>query len=526
MRKYKKRLHQMPPRDVASTHAVKTGWRILWESVIALCIGVACAFLIPRIVGEEFATRGKARLYAPFAGYHYADVARNSLSVLLIDRNALDSAGETWPARYLYHARLLRALARYRPKAVFFDIYFLQTRDDATLPQLSNMFCNLRQQGIPVFLGVSDHDKQFVLRPELEKLAGLCYEKVALQYTPDNLDRLAWTYPLKNEEARTAEGQPLRSAAVAIYEDAFQKALVSDENEMALTWGLRPAESGIRWMAQSQSRALGSPAHSYCREDLGVWELLPIGLKQWYDAEAEKPVCVFHSTLYANDLASSSDQEERFLASHLEGRVVMIGAALNEGGDFVLSPVHGRIPGVFLHAMALDNLLGFGQDYRRDLHMDWTLDRSHWNLYQFLLFCLIVVVILPKALRMYWHAGHPFRMHRWMGSAHMAIKKKWGNCFRERRWSMKNLVGKLPDWCAGVWRLLLALLGVVLKLSALILLVCVLVYIGQEYFHIGLMSVVDVIFFTLAAEWFEWNEKIVEIFCGDSNQKNAKGESK
>ncbi|MES2025793.1 MAG: hypothetical protein V4448_09575 [Pseudomonadota bacterium] len=44
--------------------------RVIWESLTALIIGVAFAFLLPQIVGEEFSTRGKAKLYAPFAGQY------------------------------------------------------------------------------------------------------------------------------------------------------------------------------------------------------------------------------------------------------------------------------------------------------------------------------------------------------------------------------------------------------------------------------------------------------------------------
>jgi CHASE2 domain-containing sensor protein len=39
---------------------------------------------------------------------------------------------------------------------------------------------------------------------------------------------------------------------------------------------------------------------------------------------------------------------------------VLIGADILGSGDRIESPVHGQVPGVYLHAMALDNLLTFG----------------------------------------------------------------------------------------------------------------------------------------------------------------------
>lgn len=471
--------------------------RVIWESLTALIIGVVFAFLLPQIVGEEFSTRGKAKLYAPFAGQYYDDAARDQTSVLLIDSKAIKDAGEIWPPQYAYHARLLRALGRYQPSAVFLDIYFAQTRDDATLAQLRDVLCSLRKTGTHVFLGAPPDEHETLLRPELEELVGTCFEKVALQYSPDSLDRLAWTYPLKN--VQTVDGKLLRSAALAIYEDTYKHSLHADVSEMALTWGLRPADSGLRWSAHDQAH---DKAEAYCRRDFGFWELAPIGFKKLFSNDAEKPVCVFHPVLYAYDLKTNSDEEEARLKQGIQGKVVMIGTALGNNSDLVSSPLQGRIPGVFLHAMALDNLLVFGDDYRRDIHLEWPPEWNHMRLYGFLILCLGAVIILPKLIVAKWRSILPLRFHpkvknliRWRHALQALIDTPAG----QRRTLKKTIL-----------HLLFILLGVLLKLLLLIFLACVLVAIGQEIFNIGLMSVVDVIFFALAAEWFEWNKKFLE----------------
>jgi len=51
----------------------------------------------------------------------------------------------------------------------------------------------------------------------------------------------------------------------------------------------------------------------------------------------------------------------------LGGRFVMIGAAVSGIADWHQSPVHGQVPGVVLHAMALDNLLSLGTHYATEL---------------------------------------------------------------------------------------------------------------------------------------------------------------
>ncbi len=44
----------------------------------------------------------------------------------------------------------------------------------------------------------------------------------------------------------------------------------------------------------------------------------------------------------------------------------MVGGQFRASNDWVESPVHGQAPGVQYHAMALDNLIEDGADYRRD----------------------------------------------------------------------------------------------------------------------------------------------------------------
>ncbi|MFC0634861.1 CHASE2 domain-containing protein [Brevundimonas balnearis] len=47
----------------------------------------------------------------------------------------------------------------------------------------------------------------------------------------------------------------------------------------------------------------------------------------------------------------------------LEDKLVLIGAVFDNGNDWIPSPLHGAVPGVHLHAMALDNLLTAGPAY-------------------------------------------------------------------------------------------------------------------------------------------------------------------
>ncbi len=59
--------------------------------------------------------------------------------------------------------------------------------------------------------------------------------------------------------------------------------------------------------------------------------------------------------------ASGSAQQET-LRALFKDRIVMIGADIKGAPDLIQTPVHGQIPGVFLHAMALDNMVERGID--------------------------------------------------------------------------------------------------------------------------------------------------------------------
>jgi len=51
----------------------------------------------------------------------------------------------------------------------------------------------------------------------------------------------------------------------------------------------------------------------------------------------------------------------------LRDKIVLVGARITGVSDWHQSPVHGQVPGVILHAVALDNLLGLGDRYARDM---------------------------------------------------------------------------------------------------------------------------------------------------------------
>ncbi|MYM21225.1 CHASE2 domain-containing protein [Duganella sp. FT135W] len=442
--------------------------RFVLESVIALGVGLLLTFFVEWMFGEEFITRQQARAYAPIAGSSYGEGKRDDIRVLLIDDAAIAAAGQQWPARYSYSARLLRAVAQYHPKAVFVDIYYSAQRDDDSLPSLLRQVCALHEQGTKVFLAANrNRQDEYVLRPELEELAGKCFEKVAVKYTPDDIDRLAWNYTL----ALTGEGHGhehgLKSAALALYESTGRTVEV-EHHTLALTWGSKAAAHGVAWLSNEAGAAADE---SYCRDTHGLLaELAPPGLRNSIYRDGSKPVCVFHETIRAGQLTETTAEQDVQLRQLIEGKVLLIGTALSDTSDLILTPMHGRIPGVYLHAMALDNLMTFGDDYARAMHL------TSPKLVLFLLASMLLVTLAPK----------PF-VHKMKER----LKRK-----HVRRPDVVGIILYLL-WCLG--RLLVSL-----AIAAVLLLI------GQYWLGLGFLSIINVIVLTLLAEWFEFNEKLSE----------------
>jgi CHASE2 domain-containing sensor protein len=461
--------------------------RLIGECILAVVTGCVLAFLVHWLFGEEFATRQQARVYAPIAGANYGNGKKGDIRVVLIDDAALAKAEQVWPAQYSYSARLLSAIAQYKPKAIFVDIYYGAARDDASLPALTRALCKIRQQGVPVFLAAArDGAGNYPLRTEIDALAGTCFDKVAIQYAPDDIDRLAWSYQLEvhppGHGAHAAP--PLKSAALALYEVGGHH-LEVDHHPLALTWGSSAASNGIGWLKDGASKK------SYCRPSHGWGELLPPGVRNslWHDTD--EPLCVFHETLSALAFAQTSVEDDARLRGDIAGKTVLVGLANTDSADFVLSPLHGRIPGIYLHAMALDNLEVAANDYARQMHLG--IGREYGVMILFLLTSMLVVTLLPKLVV------------PWIGARFglQAVNEPV-------TYLADKLHLRLPDgyWQVGVLFLYIAV--AVVRLLLVLAVGCAMVYAGQHLFGLGFLSVISVIFITLTAEWFEVNEKISE----------------
>lgn len=131
---------------------------------------------------------------------------------------------------------------------------------------------------------------------------------------------------------------------------------------MDVVWGSRPDPDYSRITKAVSGRA---PA---CRGMasgwLGrLWEQLQSASGPGKGARQE---CPYNLSLGYDRIVIGAGLQASDLKRVLAGRMVLVGGHFRASNDWVDSPVHGQAPGVQFHAMALDNLIEAGADYRRN----------------------------------------------------------------------------------------------------------------------------------------------------------------
>lgn len=442
------------------------------------------------MVLTRFMGAGQAAVTAQIG---YPEEGRDQITVVLYDEQFLQAYDSAWPISYQDHADWLLRLAGLpgaRPKAIFLDITFGQERDDPTLPALKTALCTLRDSlHIPVFVAAlpDAHSGRLVTREGL----GACFTMVGADYTPDSLDGYAWAYPLTRRldetgwtsgPALAAEQPAYRNAALAIAADAGGLALGEETAPLALVWGA-VAASG----AELADRDRGCVPDRQLLRSLAPGQFL-----QFFDAP---PLCPYHRTLSMEQLGSMGDPE---LATALAGRYVMVGANIPGHNDFARSPVHGLVPGVHYHAMALDNLLSYGERYKLDL--EWDADGMVALALPGMATVLVVLIVhLLWSRGLAWLARHP----RWM-----AARTRLTGLDRLRAWT---------DEATGRGRTGLAVLGALAWAVRLILQfvsAAVLIAVLQNCSRAGMLPVVELIGMTLLAEAIGYLARLRWYFLG------------
>jgi hypothetical protein len=163
---------------------------------------------------------------------------------------------------------------------------------------------------------------------------------------------------------------------------------------MDVVWGSRPDPDYLAMTAA----VTGRPAP--CRGEGAGWRARLMeqlaGLRG--PGAGARQECPYALTLGYDRMVAGLGLKSGDLKRLLAGRMVMVGGQFRASNDWVESPVHGQAPGVQYHAMALDNLIEDGADYRRNAAMLFDSDLLKSLLVAALAFCGVLGVMIRNNL--------------------------------------------------------------------------------------------------------------------------------
>ncbi|MCC2956428.1 CHASE2 domain-containing protein [Massilia sp. IC2-477] len=475
----------------ASTEEERSGfWRLLSIYVV---LGLACAYLSQWMPAAEGAKRVMTRIWGPILTDSYPTTGRDRITVMVIDDQDLAAYGEVWPVPLGFHERRLRELLNYQPRAVFFDIIFLDDRKDPDLAGFIDAACAARVAGVPVFVGsfgsaglTASRTERAMLDRRVE-VAGRqlpCIEAAYLNLRIDGYDQSVWEYDLDVPATGGAGARPFPSPAARLYQLDHVLAPAVAAEPMALVWGTASDPRNLEWL-NSDVRPGGPGAP--CSASWHWTRLSPIG-------KPSDPLCPYQQQLPVRTLKRVHGLDEDGLADAIRGKYVIYGTHLQSNADVILSPYHGRIPGPFLHAMALDNLLSFDGAPKTggDFGQPW------WGLAS--LFTVLAVLVI---------------------SAVIAAKLAFDLPERVRKRVARRLAGWQPGssrydnaWQAGMGQLALAFKHGIERLAPHLLLatiyaVVILALVGVSYywFALGPLVWIEFVLFPIGMEFLHLGDR-------------------
>lgn len=290
------------------------------------------------------------RVMSPF----YDSEAQGKIAVVLIDEDTLDAAEMGWPPSYDYYSQVVYRILRHNPKALFVDILLERERPAArdSLPSARQDLEEYAEDfSIPIFFAQSSPG-------EKNLFSGIPGVETAITGWNGN------DYPLiVPVDSGKPDGKASQTVAMKLYQldapDTFNDVKVQDSPSLVVQWGNAvPALTRDKDLLPGSTYVFTDP--TYLERWIKAFKLLKYSIFHGLNEDVfdvNRQQCPYTITMQAQDLA---DPDKRGM---LEGKMVLLGANVDGVNDQVETPVHGLLPGVFQHAMALDNLMKYGSAY-------------------------------------------------------------------------------------------------------------------------------------------------------------------
>jgi hypothetical protein len=293
----------------------------------------------------------------------YPSKARDQIVLVMADTVSLSELDLSWPLPFAEQADVIGKILKHEPRVLAMDLLFLDSRGDEGLDFLVDTVTESRG-GIPIIGAAAPAVGAPAERRQI----------LPLSIEANITVRTDWHdigYRLLGDGQVSPPSRP--SLALAIYqeacnrEDTDQQSPIDTlcashapfneadfEREMLVFWGTGAPD----YSALFQRMDIADDLFRCVRDSSSAWErVVRMFVRQ---ESAPRETCAFHPVLPLDLLMRLDDD---VLDAALGDKIVIYGIDHPGIPDVVNPPTSHPIPGVHLHAMALDNLLTFGSEY-------------------------------------------------------------------------------------------------------------------------------------------------------------------
>jgi CHASE2 domain-containing sensor protein len=348
-------------------------WPYVFEAYKALP-GVLLVLLVAVInpFGIRSATdQASTEIFQKLTADLYPGAGQEKIAVVLIDDRSLQVLGEKFPPDFTFYSRLIGNMAAAGIESAFLDLNIVDPRGDPS--DLENFASVLR--GLPVFLAATA-DESTARDCGGIRVRNLPQLREAVVSEPHPMIRDdARHIDLLLEDACT-RFRP--AAALSVYAhhcsrlagcpgsrmDPVSEPAGFEGRDMSIEWGsVWPAGAEAIHPSYRDLSSLCPRADWSSRASRFLHVLFPFLDDAGNGTFAQG--CSYHPMIRAEWLLSPDETgaDADAVFDILAGRIVLVGANFTGQNDIGPSPVFGDIPGVFIHAMALDNLIVHGTGF-------------------------------------------------------------------------------------------------------------------------------------------------------------------
>lgn len=331
---------------------------------------------------------------------------KQKVSVVLWTDEDLKNSNKSWPVDWGEHAHILGQILKGTPEAVAVDFLFIDEPDDRkdnAYSQLAGAICRYQEKGVRLYLirpsglsvGISNK-----LNDEIMNRCELNLNQNSNNYfvrlvSAELLDH-ARVYPyqtgMATKSSEDQEPQERKSLAVEMYLD-YDERYPLESKDFHIFWRIGEKQDDHYLKCKGENDA-GEDENLPAFPDHLFEVFVNKIFEPFREPYSNEEICPYIPTITADTFRVGG---LRRVKKYTEDKFVFYGAALRGTGDLYEIPVldNYRLAGVYVHAMALDNLVEMrGNVYYLD--REWLAEILYYTISAFLATLLFIFVLFVE----------------------------------------------------------------------------------------------------------------------------------